>query len=76
MQTAAPCSNHGTHDGPQEDCTVIRYEVDGQIVWESHAHKDTHIACRIGDALPECVDNEGTTHRWEPMCDDCSEHFA
>lgn len=42
----------------------------------SHGHRDLHIECRIGDALPEVEDRRGgaragPTIRWRPQCDDC-----
>jgi hypothetical protein len=46
----------------------------------SHAHRDTHIECRIGDAVPEVEDRRGGRRsgpklRWRPQCDDCLTHF-
>jgi hypothetical protein len=59
------------------DCEVISYYDGDWQVWQSHAHRDTHVACRLGDAAPECHDvRTGETHINQTMCGDCTDHFA
>lgn len=54
--------------------------------WRSHAHRATHVACRIGDTTGQCEDHTTAPAGelldappvipWAPMCANCHTHFG